>query len=213
MAGISGVGVGVATIGGLLAYAGFRGVNPIEALREIASGNPPAAQNTGADLNSYIVGEVPTTSGTQVIGTGSALVLALGKFAGDKYSQARRWQDGYSDCSSFIGKGWKAIGVTPPGGSTTWEYLAWSKLSKISRADVGAGDLICNTSHIVCAIDNHNAIGQENPTVNVKVDTIENLMTGTGSFTCLRYKYWGGAALGEALVAQNPTTHVLGVTQ
>lgn len=214
MAGVSGVGIGVATIGGLLAYAGFRGVNPAEALREIASGKPPSAQNTGADLESGYgegVGFLPNSQG-QVYGSGSPLVLALGNFTGDKYSQARRWQNGYSDCSSFIGKGFKAIGITPPGSSTTFDYMNWSKLTKVVRTDVQPGDLVCNYSHIICVIDSKHAIGQENTRVNVQVDTIENLMSGTGSFTCLRYTGWGGSAV-QPIITQGKGSSTLGMTE
>lgn len=213
--GISGTGVAVATVGGLLAYAGFRGVNPFEALREIASGNPPAAISPGTSFGTDLLNNEAKNAianASAVSSSGAVLVTSCSQFSNDKYSQIKRWQPGFSDCSSFIGKGFKGIGVTPPGSSTTWEYLAWKMTTKISRAQVTAGDLIVNTNHIVLAIDNSRAIGQENPRVNVKVDTIENLMFGTGSFTCLRYTGWGGSTTGDALIAPPPNTSVMGVT-
>lgn len=213
--GISGTGVAVATMGGLLAYAGFRGVNPFQALREIASGSPQSITSAGAGFDTNLVGNwAKTTVGNAVAvtGSGAALVTALAKFSGDKYSQTKRWQNGFSDCSSFVGKGFKAIGITPPGSSTTWEYLAWKMTTKVSRAQVAPGDLVVNASHIVVVVDSTRAIGQENPSTNVRVDTIENLMYGTGSFTCLRYTGWGGAAVGTPLIAPTPNTNVLGVT-
>src|SRR5688572_4117385 len=114
--GISGVGLAIATFGGLLVYAGFKGTNPVEALRDIASGTPsgitPRNDGLQAAASSYRPGGA--VSGTSGAGAGNALVDAARTYASDRYSQARRWQEGYSDCSSFVGKALKIIGITPP---------------------------------------------------------------------------------------------------
>ncbi len=187
MAGISGVGVGVVSVGALLAYAGLRGENPLTALREIASGNvTPVADRT----TSVVSATGPDTITGITEGPFPELLSALDRFKNDKYSQARRWDNGYSDCSSFVGKGLKSIGIEPPAGSTTMSYGVWNKLRKIQRSEVGAGDFICRPGtpgHIVIAIDNENAIGQQNRSDNVKIGPIRSLMYPSGSFLCLRY--------------------------
>jgi hypothetical protein len=116
-----------------------------------------------------------------------ALVQAVQAYRGDKYSQARRWQNGYSDCSSFVGKGMKALGLDP-GGSTTLTYLASSKWSTISKSSAGAGDIAVNSSHMVLITGNGTAIGQENPRRNVQEGSLSDLMSGTGPYVVRRYK-------------------------
>lgn len=190
MGGISGVGVGVVSVGALLAYAGLRGESPLTALREIASGNVTPV----ADKTTSVVSATGSDGGSSLTGITDGpfpeLLRALDRFKGDKYSQARRWENGYSDCSSFVGKGLKSLGIEPPVASTTMSYGVWSKLRKIDRSEVGAGDLIVRSGtpgHMCVAIDNETAIGQQNRTDNVKIGPIRSLMYPSGSFLCLRY--------------------------
>lgn len=188
MAGISGVGVGVVTGGALLIYAGLQGVNPLAALRDIASGHPSAIPNVNGSRST--VAAVP--GGPAITGGAVGyppLLQAVQAFKGDHYSQARRWQPGYSDCSSFVGKGFKALGITPPGASTTLEYLAWSHLHKIPDArESGPGDLLISTSHMAVVIDRSSAIGQQNPTRNVATGTWSDIMYGSGGYGIFRYR-------------------------
>lgn len=116
------------------------------------------------------------------------LVQALMQFKDDHYSESARNVPGYSDCSSFVGKGLRAIGITPPGGSTTTDYLLAPDWGFISRSELQAGDICVNASHMVVAMDGENAIGQQNPTRNVATGPIDDMMYGTGGFVCKRYK-------------------------
>ena len=84
--GISGVGLAMATGGALIAYAGFRGVNPLQALKDVASGNPPAVESksAGLKLGDSLYNTV-TTVGQQALGISqSALAQAAYSFSGDK---------------------------------------------------------------------------------------------------------------------------------
>lgn len=189
---ISGVGVAMATAGGVIVYAGLRGTGPLEALREVVSGRTPAPiSGTPGAPQSLVVGPTVQPQGLvdPSIGAGPLPQLcgAALTFQHDKYSQTRRWQNGYSDCSSFVGKSFRAIGITPPGASVTGSYLTWSMLRTIQRAEVGAGDLLVTTSHIAIAMSPGTAIGQENPRVNVRIGTIDDIMAGTGAVSYLRY--------------------------
>lgn len=183
--GISGTAVATATVGAVLIYAGYRGMNPIAALREIAAGSPQAVSSEGTTLTGTTAASESSESGS-----GAALVQAARKHKNEKYSQAKRWQSGYSDCSSFVGKAFKDIGITPPGGSTTVSYLAWKQLKKISASEVRAGDLIYHPGHIVIATSNTRAIGQQNRRSNVQEGSINVLVSTFPAPTYLRYKGW-----------------------
>lgn len=116
------------------------------------------------------------------------LVTAVQQFSGDIYSESQRWAQGYSDCSSFVGKGLKSLGITPPGASVTTDYMISPDWTTIPRRDLSGGDICVNAAHMIVATGNDSAIGQENSRVNVATGTPENLMLGTGGFTCRRYK-------------------------
>lgn len=206
--GIPGIAVGMAGLASLLIYAGFRGTDPLDALRDVATGKPKGLQERAAMRTVLYEGvgmpggggggggvTQAGLGGVSVSGPHPEFVTAAGKFANDKYSQARRWQKGYSDCSSFVGKALKAAGVTPPGGSTTTSYLAWSKARPIARSEIGAGDFLVSSGHMALAINNDMAIGQQNGRQNVQVGPIKSIMWGQ-SWVALRYtgKSRGGSA-------------------
>lgn len=188
MAGISGVGVSVAAGGALLIYAGLKGVNPLVALRGIASGNPDAILNSGGHR------ALTNGGGDSIVGGAVGyppLLQAVQPFRGDHYSQAKRWQPGFSDCSSFVGKGFKALGIKPPGMSTTGEYLVWKMLRKIPDPILaGPGDLLISTSHMAVVVTGGTggtAIGQQNPRENVRVGKFDDIMAGSGAYGIYRY--------------------------
>ena len=186
MAGISGVAVAVATGGALLVYAGFADTNPLQALRAVSGGKPaPVSKEppVPAQKSGWSGGNSAVPRG----GAHPEFVQAAFRRGNEIYSQAKRWADGYSDCSSFIGKSLKDNGITPPGTSVTMSYRSWSALTTISRAEMGAGDLLCGSGHVAFAINNVMAIGQQRSGVNVKVDTIENIMFGQSGWVPRRY--------------------------
>lgn len=203
--GISGIAVAVAAAGGVLVYAGFQGINPLQALREITSGQSKSLSGSQASFvhNASLItaggsdsldlgggGSAGVAQATYSAGssaTGNALAQAALTHKNEKYSQARRWQSGYSDCSSFVGKAFKDIGITPPGGSVTGSYLTWTKLKTISKSEIQAGDLLVNGGHVAIAISSTMAIGQQNSRRNVQIDTLNNIMANTGSWYPRRY--------------------------
>jgi cell wall-associated NlpC family hydrolase len=180
-AGISGFGLAVAGMGGVLVYAGLRGVSPLQALRDITSGKPP-----GIGVQKRFRPKI--TGSSSGAGSGvSALVDAARANSGDSYSQARRWQPGYSDCSSYVGKAFKAAGITPPGASTTASYLTSPRFTKISRSQAQAGDLAVTTSHMAIFTGPDTGIGQQNAKRNVVEGAIDDVMYPNKAFTVLRY--------------------------
>jgi cell wall-associated NlpC family hydrolase len=192
--------------GGVLIYAGFTNQNPLAALKEVASGKPsPVRAEPGIDPASF-----SSTGGSLGLGGSGgianidyadadageglpSLPRAAERFAGDKYSQAQRWQSGYSDCSSFVGKALKAIGIKPPGGSTTAAYLSSKEFKRIPATAVAAGDLACALNHVIICYGNGYAIGQQSRKRNVQRGTVKDLMYGNSPFVYLRYVGGGGS--------------------
>lgn len=185
--GIPGAAVALAATGGILVYAGLADLTPLQALRQVTSGRPAP-----------VVSKVPAVSASAVLGAsagavsaatgGNRLVAATAAYTGDRYSQPRRWEPGFSDCSSFVGKAFKAIGITPPGFSTTWEYLAWPKLHGIAPGSEAAGDLVVTTAHMIIVTGPGHGIGQQNSRDNVQTGPISALIGG--DLVYLRYP-WG----------------------
>lgn len=183
--GISGVAVSVATLGGILVYAGFAGTNPLQALRAVSGGKPaPVVDHPTQEQSGFI-----TSGGSSGLAGGAHPEIAQAALAhaSEVYSQAKRWQPGYSDCSSFVGKSLKDVGITPPGASVTMSYRTWRSLTTIPRAQVGAGDLLCGTGHIAIALNATTAIGQQRSGVNVQVDSIDRIMFGQTGWVPRRY--------------------------
>jgi cell wall-associated NlpC family hydrolase len=205
--GISGVAVALASAGGVLLYAGFQGLDPLQALKDITSGKTKALEPSGV---SFVNDPTSIGSGGGIIqagygsagsGIGGRLVAAAMAHRDEKYSQARRWQKGYSDCSSFVGKALKDIGITPPGGSVTSSYMVWKKLRTVSRAEIQAGDILCGPGHVAIAISSTQAIGQQNTRQNVRVDSITSIMWGQPSWVPRRYIGSTGSSGGAGVAA------------
>jgi hypothetical protein len=203
---ISSLHLAVAAGGGLLLYAALRGVSPLQALKDVTSGAPPAVSTEGkkitlasgeADPN-YVPGGSGSTNWNGVykrktgvpkaLQTPTAFIAALNTHAGESYSQSNRWARGYSDCSSFTGKGLLDIGLTPPGGSNTTAYLGSGDWVTVTSPRMG--DIAVNSQHMIVCTDGSHGIGQQNPRRNVQRDTIDNLMANSGSFQIRRYRGW-----------------------
>jgi len=203
-AGISGTAVGVATIGAVLVYAGFRGVSPLEALRNIATGKPlpvvsnpttitpPSAAGTGGGGGS--------ASGLSNDALRNAVVAGAKTFSADQYSQAKRTQTGFSDCSSFVDKALKTAGIKPP--QYEWASTANYRMSPewvtIPFAQALPGDVAVSGSHMVLitSAGGQSAIGQQRPGRNVQTGSTKDLMSGTGAYVWKTYKGYGQATSG-----------------
>lgn len=202
---ISSLHLAVAAGGGVLLYAALRGVSPVQALRDVVSGAPPAVSTegkkiTGADGSAdpdYVPGGYGSTDWKGVyrkaktpasLQRPAALIAAAGTHASEKYSQANRWKAGFSDCASFVGKALLDIGMEPPGGSVTSDYLASGQWVRVSAPR--AGDIAVNAQHMILCTDGSHGIGQQNPRRNVQRDTIDNLMANTGRWEIRRFRGW-----------------------
>lgn len=196
---ISSLHLAIAAGGGVLLYAALRGVSPVQALRDVTSGHPPAVSTEGKTIQGadYQPGELGSSDWHGVYRLSktpksmqkpSTLIAAANGHASESYSQGSRWAKGKSDCASFVGKALLDIGVTPPGGSTTTDYLGSSAWVKVSAPR--AGDIAVNAQHMVLCVDGSHGIGQQNSRRNVQRDTLDNLMANTGSWEIRRWKGW-----------------------
>lgn len=202
---ISSLHLAVAAGGGVLLYAALRGVSPVQALKDVTSGAPPAVSTsgkviTGSDGNAdpnYVPEGSGSTSWKGVyriskVGalyqTPGALIAAANVHASELYSQAERWARGKSDCSSFVGKSLMDIGITPPGSSVTGDYLTSGQWVTVSSPR--AGDIAVNSKHMVLCTDGSHGIGQQNSRRNVRRDTLDNLMANSGTWQIRRYRRW-----------------------
>lgn len=195
-AGISGIAVAVAGIGGVVMYAGFRGITPIQALQQISSGKPAPIANTSTQLTTPV-------AGIAMQGVNAALAQAAGPLAarisaaaatykGDRYSQPRREQSGWSDCSSFCDKILTDCGVPPPvKWASTANYRLSSTWKKIPADEAQPGDVAVSSHHMVMVTGpgGSTAIGQQNPRTNVREGSVASLM---GSQTYSYYRYTNG---------------------
>jgi hypothetical protein len=202
---ISSLHLAIAAGGGVLLYAALRGVSPLQALKDVASGAPPAVSTEGKKITDdtgsadpdYVPGGFGSTDWNGVyrraktpkaLQRPAAVIAAANTHAGEKYSQAKRWQKGFSDCASFVGKSLLDVGIAPPGGSTTHAYLGSGQWARVSSPR--AGDIAVNSRHMILCTSGSAGIGMQNPRRNVQRDTIDNLMANTGSFEIRRYRGW-----------------------
>lgn len=159
--GISGLAVAVATAGGLLVYAGFRGVSPLQALRDVSSGHPAGVAGTTASFTEASLG-----AGTVAVasGTGPDLLAEMQRIGtGKSYSQLKRTGPDSFDCSGLVWKAGVNLGHWGPGtGHYTTAFATATFLAGV--AGVGLverpkgdapqpGDIIWWNGHMGCATD------------------------------------------------------------
>jgi hypothetical protein len=192
--GISGLSLAFATAGGILVYAGFKGVNPLTALREVSLGKPTGVDSRTTDLGTTL--DLEGAKGLKRADGSAGVTAAAQKYVGDKYSQAKRTQVGWSDCSSFCDKILTDIGVPPP---VKWASTANYRISPywktIPLSETMPGDIAVNGHHMVMitAPGGTAAIGQQNPRVNVRTGTVASLMSN--DFVCKRHTGSTGTAV------------------
>ncbi|MFF8495183.1 hypothetical protein ACF06O_30645 [Streptomyces albidoflavus] len=200
--------VALATAGGVLLYAGFQGLNPIAALKQITSGEPEvtafqprtiAWTNDPTTIGGGSGGVVAIGTGAGASGVGARIAAAAQRHRNEKYSQAKRWAVGFSDCSSFVGKALKDVGITPPGGSVTGSYMTWRQLKTVSRAEIQTGDILCGSGHVAIALSPTTAIGQQSSRRNVQTGDIDSIMYGQTGWVPRRYV--GPAPAGAGVAA------------
>jgi hypothetical protein len=173
--GLSGVAVGFLALGGILAYAGFRGVSPVQALKDIGSGKPPAPTSNPTQLGGG--GTAAGGDGGGSSGATGSVAAAAAPYMNDKYSQARREEPGYSDCSSFACKVLRGIGIPPPQKwANTTNFLVSNEWQTIPESQAKAGDIAIRVGHMAMLTSATEGIGQQNSRVNIRTGSLRSLM-------------------------------------
>jgi cell wall-associated NlpC family hydrolase len=161
--GVSGTAVGLATAGGLLLFAGIKGVGIPDALRQVlATGTLPA-------------GISPPSGGTAAGGvlssTGNAIADAHLRHVGAPYRWAGADPSGW-DCSGFPSYVLHHdLGYELPSDYHTvcMQFLVWKGAVRIAAAEPGA--LVVWPTHMGVAIDGTRMVSAVNPRRGTVVDT------------------------------------------
>lgn len=171
--GISGVGVAVAAVGGLLVYAGIVDAPLLDAVREITAGRTPAGR--AAKPTPVTWRNTLTETGgrnTFTDGTGSAVVAAARKYLGRPYRWGATGPEAF-DCSGLVWRALNEAGIKH-NRLTSYGYRSWRNAYDIPRAQASAGDLVCYTGHIGICIGDGRMIHAPNVRTVVKESAIYN---------------------------------------
>jgi cell wall-associated NlpC family hydrolase len=187
---ISGLGVALATAGGLLLYTGIRNVSIVDGLRDVIGGKPPGTTPgapVGPALASLVTNvdkaiaantarqglDVATGTGTQPGGPlGRAIADAARAYLGKPYVWAGTFANGGGgDCSGLVYRALNDIGIHVPRLITTG-FLVWTGATSIPRDQCAEGDLVCWTGHIGIAVSNTQMINAPHTGAVVRVDNI-----------------------------------------
>lgn len=178
----------MSTAGGFLVYAGVRNVPLLDGLREMSQGRQPTP---GAVKTTPVSWSSPSGGGEfetgDFGGPNTALVRAAMKYIGVPYKWGGTNPAVGLDCSGLVRQAFADIGV-PDCPRTSLQQSMWRKLSKISRSQVAAGDLVYWPGHIGIAATNLVMIHAPRPGKTVTQATINTSGPRPGGPTlCLRY--------------------------
>ena len=158
--GMDGLSLGVIAAGSVFLYAGLKGYSVPGAIQAVISGQAPSA---GGQANPITWGAgTPSSQGI----SGSPLAQDLLDYVGKvPYVWGKATPSGW-DCSGAVNWVASHAGLAIPGyaphaftgashGPTTWGWLAWApgRLTRISAANVQAGDLVIWQTHMGIAIN------------------------------------------------------------
>lgn len=116
-------------------------------------------------------------------GTGGQVVadLAMTKI-GCRYSQDKRYQEGYYDCSSLVQRLYKEAGITLPATAATQGEYCYKNAMIINKKDLKPGDLIFysyekngefrNISHVAIYVGDGKMVHAANPSRGVVLDPL-----------------------------------------
>lgn len=214
---VSGAGLGMVTVGGLVFWSGITGKPFKDIFTTLASGKTVPAPLPSLPGTNPAIGFSP---GGSIAGQAIA-ANALGYVGQLGYTWGGSFNSGSPDCSGFVNgilganfrlaiPGYKA--GTFDGsvhGPSSFAYPLWGGAVRISRKNVEAGDLLVwmnPTGHIGIAVSNTQLVSDLDPSQGVQVTDIGS--TDTGALVCLRLKASITASISTG-THQAPGTHTI----
>lgn len=188
MSEVNGRAMAAISIGVLFVWSGLKGWSILGTASDLITGKKPSQTPTPLTVPRDSAG-VSQSFGSAV---GGIAGVAL-QYQGHAYSfGGAPGRDGLKpwDCSSFVN--WVLsvkLGMAIPGygpgrydGSThgppTGTWAVWSGLSRISRADVAAGDIVVWLGHMGIATGNNQMISAQNPKDGTRISAIDGFGNG-----------------------------------
>ena len=210
--GVSGLGLAVASFGGLLIYTGVTNVPLLDAVRSFARGVVPRARGqvvTDVRFSEADDGGAVTPANyLRPSGSGGtpAIAQAALRYLGTPY----RWggkAPGGLDCSGLVYRAiLDATGAKAPLGS--YGQSTWRGFSVIPRSELGAGDVLWWPGHVAVALDNDTCVSAPRPGTVVRTEPIASAgPVGSGQpARCLRYNGYGSTTGGTSNAAGGSTS-------
>jgi hypothetical protein len=200
--GLSGLGLAVSSLGGLMIYTGVRDVPMIDAVRSIARGvtpSGPGPRSTSVSFTGQAGGVVPAN---YLRGGAHPEIAQAGlRYLGTPYRWGGKAAGGL-DCSGLVYRAiLDATGAKAPVSSTG--QSVWRGFDVIDRGQVGAGDVLWWPGHVVIALDADTCVSAPRPGTVVRTEAIHGAgPVGMGEpARCLRYN-----GLGSTSSTPSPST-------
>lgn len=192
---ISALHLAIAAGGGVLLYAAFQDMTPLEALKELTSGKKPKAIEDKKSSLSMGSGASRTSYGGAGAASGS-LTSAAKKYLGVPYVWGGTSPKGL-DCSGLVVLSFQdAYGVTPP--RTTYVQETWKQLQDIPRGKLVADDLVFWPGHVAIYVGDGNVIHAPRPGRNVTIAKLDQAgPTGVRPSSYQRYTGAGSSSASD----------------
>lgn len=96
---------------------------------------------------------------------------------GWNYSQSKRHNDGYVDCSSLVGRAMKAAGITDNQQVTTASMVGDNRFAKISKSEAQPGDIMWQKGHVAIYLGNNKVLEASGSKKKVVEQNLNNRFT------------------------------------
>jgi cell wall-associated NlpC family hydrolase len=169
-AGVSGLAVGLTTVGGICVVAAIRNQSPIDVIKVVLKKSPsghslgPAFTSVGSGVAQVVAGSVGAAAGAAAAAaasaSGGALVTEARKHLGAKYVFGATGPNTF-DCSGLVVYSLRKTLIPNCKRFTTFNvssYLKGLGWTKVTPAQFASGDVIIKSGHMAIALSNSRMI-------------------------------------------------------